>query len=40
MQQPENEHLATDVGLGVRLALGSHDPLLVVGQGNGKPSHP
>ena len=40
VQQPENEHCATDVRLGVRLALGSDDLLLVVGQGNGKPGHP
>jgi Reverse transcriptase (RNA-dependent DNA polymerase) len=40
VQQPEHEHLAADVLLGVGVALGSDDLLLFLSQLNPKPSHP
>jgi hypothetical protein len=40
MEQPQGEHLAADVGLGVALPLGVDDGPLGVREGDPKPCHP
>ena len=39
VEQPEDQHLAPDVPVGMRVTLDVHDTLLVVGPGDLEPGH-